>query len=79
MGSKPTGQHGSLFLVTIVSCQVDISEIGRLLAKRSPTVCIVRVCVRVPLNMIIHKNFPLNLHSVTRLGQSRKKGKLTVN
>ena len=79
--STPAGWHGSHFLVIVVSCQVDISGIARFLAQRSPTVCMC-VCVRAGLlNVIVHNNFPLNLrvHSITRIGQTRKKGKLTDN
>ena len=37
--------HESLSLVSVVCCQLDISATGRSLVKRSPTECVVSLCV----------------------------------
>ena len=37
--------HECLFLVTVVCCQVEVSAMGRFLFQRSPTDCVVSLCV----------------------------------
>jgi hypothetical protein len=37
--------HGSLSLVNVVCCQAEVSTTGRSLAQRSPTDCVVFLCV----------------------------------
>jgi hypothetical protein len=44
--SNPTGGHGSLSLVSVVCCQVQVSAPGLSLVKRSPTDCSVSECDR---------------------------------
>jgi hypothetical protein len=43
-GSNPTGGHGSLSLVSVVCCQLEVSATGRSLVRRSPTECGVSEC-----------------------------------
>jgi hypothetical protein len=47
VGSNPTGVYGSLSLVSVVCCQVEVSATGWSLVQRSPTECGVSECVIV--------------------------------
>ena len=42
--SSPAGEHGSLSVVSVVCCQVEVSATGRSLVQRSRTGCGVSVC-----------------------------------
>ena len=44
MGSNPAWVNGCLSLVSVVCCQVEVSETGRSFVQRSPTECGVFVC-----------------------------------
>jgi hypothetical protein len=37
VGSNPAGEHGGLFVVTVVCCQVEVSASRLSLVQRSPT------------------------------------------
>jgi len=45
-GSNPAGGNGSLFLVSVVCFQVEVSPTDRSLVQRSPTDCSASVCNR---------------------------------
>jgi hypothetical protein len=46
VGSNHSGGHGCLSVVSVVSCQVEISATGWSLVQRSPTECGVSECDR---------------------------------
>ena len=46
MGSNPAGGHGSLSVVSVVCCQVDVSATGSSLVQGRPTDCGVSECDR---------------------------------
>jgi len=39
VGPNSTGEHGSLFVVSVVCCQVEVSATSRSLVQMSPTEC----------------------------------------
>jgi len=45
VGSKPTGGHGCLPVVSVVCCQVEVSGSGCSPDQRSPTKCGTSLCV----------------------------------
>jgi len=55
-GSNPAGGNGSLFLVSVVCFQVEVSATDRSLVQRSPTDCSVSVCDREA--SIVRKPWP---------------------
>ena len=44
-GSNPAPGHGSVSVVSVVCCQVEVSAMSRSLDQRSPTDCGVPLCV----------------------------------
>ena len=51
MCSNPAGGHGSLSVVSVVCCQVEVCATDSSLVKGSPTVCGVSECDREVSNM----------------------------